>query len=65
MTDGIKGRTQVKEDEDGQQARISCHEDVIGDLCEGSFCAMEGVETGKILNCNSKHKKGVIIGAMS
>ena len=36
MTDGIKGCTQVEEDEDGEESRVSCHKEVVGDF--DKFC---------------------------
>lgn len=46
MTDGIKGCTQVEENEDGEESRISCHKKVVGDFDKCSFSAMEWAETG-------------------
>ena len=46
MTDGIEGCTQVKEDEDGEDSRISCHKKVVGDFDECCFSAMKWAETG-------------------
>ena len=46
MTDGIKGCTQVQEDEDGEQSRISCHKEVVGEFDECCFSAMEWAESG-------------------
>ena len=46
MTDGIKGCTQVEEDEDGEKSRISCHKEVVGDFDKCCFSAMEWAETG-------------------
>ena len=44
MTDGIEGCTQVKEDEDGEDSRISCHKKVVGDFDECCFSAMKWAE---------------------
>lgn len=46
MTDGIKGCTQIEEDEDGKKSRISCHKEVIGDFDKCCFGAMKWTETG-------------------
>ncbi len=45
MTDGIKGCTQVEEDEDGESG-ISCHKEVVYDFDECCFSAVEWTETG-------------------
>lgn len=39
MTDCIKGCTQVEEDEDGEESRISCHKEIIDDFVE--FCLLQ------------------------
>lgn len=46
VTDGIKGCTQVEENEDGEESRISCHKKVVGDLDKCCFSAMEWAATG-------------------
>ena len=46
MTDGIEGCTQVEEDEDGEESRISCHNEVVGDFDMCCFSAVEWAETG-------------------
>ena len=48
MTDGIKGCTQVKEDEDGEESRVSCHNEIVSDFDFDKCCfsAMEWAETG-------------------
>ena len=43
--DGVKGHTQIKQDEDGEEFRVSYHEEGISDLDEGHFSTMEGAET--------------------
>ena len=45
VRNSVEGRTQIEEDEDGDQTGVSCNEEVVGDLDEGRFCAMEGTET--------------------
>ena len=45
MRNGVEGRTQIEEDEDGDETGVSCHEEVVGDLYEGCFCAVAGTET--------------------
>ena len=45
MRNGVKGRTEIEEDEDGNETVISCHEEVVSDLYEGCFCAVVGTET--------------------
>ncbi len=46
MTDGIKGCTQVEEEEDHEESRISCHKEVVCDVDECCFSAVEWAETG-------------------
>ena len=46
MRNGVKGHNQIEEDEDRDETRVSHHEEVIGDLYEGCFCAVAGKETG-------------------
>ena len=46
MRNGVEGRTQIEEDEDGDETGVSCHEEVVDDLYEGCFCAVAGTETG-------------------
>ena len=41
----VKGRTQIKEDENSEVFGVCCHEKVIGDFNQGCLCAVEGAET--------------------
>ena len=45
MRNGVKGHTEIEEDEDGDETGVSCHEEVIGDFYEGCFCPVAGTET--------------------
>jgi len=42
-----KAALRLGEDEDtkGSETRVSCHEEVVGDLYEGFFCAVAGMQT--------------------
>lgn len=42
MRDGVKGHTQVKVDEDGQNTRVRREKKTIGNLYESSLSAVEG-----------------------
>ena len=46
MTECIKGGTEVEEDEDDEESRISCHYEVVGYFDECCFSAVEWAETG-------------------
>ena len=46
MRNGVEGHTEVEVDADGESARISCSEEVIGYFQEGSFCSVTEAETG-------------------
>ena len=37
MRDGVKGSSKVEEDEDGEQSRVCCTEEVIVDFNQGCF----------------------------
>lgn len=43
-SDGVKGRAQVEEDEDGEEPRISCQKEVVGNVYMSSFRAVEAME---------------------
>lgn len=45
MGNGIKGRTQVEKDENGEKSRVCSHEEVIGYLHKSCFCTMKWTET--------------------
>ena len=46
MADGVKGGTEVKEDEDREVTRVCRQEDVVGDFYECGFSAVKGTEAG-------------------
>ena len=48
MRNGAKGCSQIKEDENGQQSGVSCHEKVNDYFYQGRFCSMEGVEKNRL-----------------
>ena len=43
MRNGVKSCTEVKEDENGEKTRISCHE-VVSYFYEGGFCTVTGAK---------------------
>ena len=43
--ESIKGCGEIQEDEDGEETRISCTEEVVGDLNQSCFSAMSGAKT--------------------
>ena len=46
MSNGVKSCRQAEEDKDGEESRISCHEEVVGDFYECCFGAVKWAEAG-------------------
>lgn len=44
MVDGVRGRSEVQEDEDAELAEVCRKEEVISYFKEGCFCAVLGAE---------------------